>query len=283
MAVRVPRQVVVHHQIGDLEVDALTRRVSGHQDLNRRVDPEAVLDVPPIMALHAAVDRDDRFGTSQLGGDPVSDVGQGVLVLGEHDELAGSIPGPELVGTQQVAQLGPLGVGSRRPHLVCQTDELAQLDQLCFQLLRRRRSSGRVDHRVFEGFEFLVVVVVEVKVLEIGDLHAFREIDDRHRPAARRQPSHILCLFREPLQTAAQRVIDRRGRRGETALQTREREADDEASSLVALLLHLRGAVHAGADVGGHRLVQLRLSRRKLEVQRVGEPLGEDPLAFERA
>jgi hypothetical protein len=67
--VGVPRQVVVDHQVGDLEVDALAGGVGGDEHLHGRVDPEPVLDVAAVVALDAAVDRDDRFGPSELGGD----------------------------------------------------------------------------------------------------------------------------------------------------------------------------------------------------------------------
>ena len=55
--VRVPRQVVVDHQVGDLQVDALAGGVGGDEDLHGRVDAEPVLDLSPVVALDAAVDR----------------------------------------------------------------------------------------------------------------------------------------------------------------------------------------------------------------------------------
>ena len=55
-AVGVPRQVVVDHQVGALEVDALARGVGGEQHLHLRVVRERLLRLHPLLAAHAAVD-----------------------------------------------------------------------------------------------------------------------------------------------------------------------------------------------------------------------------------
>ena len=91
--VRVPRQVVVDHQVGDLQVDALAGGVGGDEHLDGRVDAEPVLDLAAVVTLDATVDRDDRFGSTEFGGDPLGDVGERVFVLGEHDQLARALTG----------------------------------------------------------------------------------------------------------------------------------------------------------------------------------------------
>ena len=58
-AVGIPRQVVVHHQVGALEVDALARGVRGQQHLHLGVVLERLLRLQPLLAPHAAVDHDD--------------------------------------------------------------------------------------------------------------------------------------------------------------------------------------------------------------------------------
>src|SRR5690606_2558740 len=50
------------------------------------------------------VDCDHRFGAAQLRCDPLGDVDERVLVLREHDQLARSLTGAELVRPQQVAE-----------------------------------------------------------------------------------------------------------------------------------------------------------------------------------
>ena len=55
--VRVPGQVVVDHQVGALEVDALAGGVGGEQHLHVGVVPERLLRLQPLLAAHAAVDR----------------------------------------------------------------------------------------------------------------------------------------------------------------------------------------------------------------------------------
>ena len=67
--VRVPRQVVIDHQMRALQVDAFACRVGGQQDLNFRVVPERFLRLHPLLAAHAAMDRDDRFRAPEQGRD----------------------------------------------------------------------------------------------------------------------------------------------------------------------------------------------------------------------
>ncbi len=56
--VRVPGQVVVHHQMGALQVDALAGGVRGEQHLNLRVAEEALLRLASLLAAHGAVNQD---------------------------------------------------------------------------------------------------------------------------------------------------------------------------------------------------------------------------------
>ena len=57
--VRVPRQVVVHHQMGALKVNAFARGVGGEQDLHLGIVPEGLLRLQALLAAHAAMDDDD--------------------------------------------------------------------------------------------------------------------------------------------------------------------------------------------------------------------------------
>jgi hypothetical protein len=55
-AIRVPGQIVVHHQVGALQVDPFARRVGRQQDFYIGVVPESLLRIHPVFPTHAAVD-----------------------------------------------------------------------------------------------------------------------------------------------------------------------------------------------------------------------------------
>ena len=60
-AVRIPRQVVVHHQMRALEVDALAGGIGRQQYLHLGVVPERLLRLHPLLAAHSAVNHDHRL------------------------------------------------------------------------------------------------------------------------------------------------------------------------------------------------------------------------------
>jgi hypothetical protein len=68
-AVRVPRQVVVHHQVGALQVHAFAGGVGGDQDTHVGVGTEQRLDAAALVAVRAAVDGDDGVGVAEDAGD----------------------------------------------------------------------------------------------------------------------------------------------------------------------------------------------------------------------
>src|SRR5439155_14948490 len=77
-AVRVPRQVVVHHQVRALEVDALARRIRRQKHLDLRVVPERLLRLHPLLAAHTAMNDDDGLLAAEERGAPALARGQGV-------------------------------------------------------------------------------------------------------------------------------------------------------------------------------------------------------------
>ena len=87
-AVRVPRQVVVDHEVSALKVDALAGGVGRDEDQDVLVLDERFLDLAPLLARHAAVDRDDRVLAAQQRAQLADQVVQGVAVLAEDDQLA---------------------------------------------------------------------------------------------------------------------------------------------------------------------------------------------------
>ena len=58
-AIRIPRQVVVHHQVGVLEIDAFTGGIGGDQNAYLRVGTKDRLNAAALVAMGSAVDGDD--------------------------------------------------------------------------------------------------------------------------------------------------------------------------------------------------------------------------------
>ena len=85
--VRVPRQVVIHHQVRALKVDAFASRVGRQQHLDFGIVPEGFLRLHPLLAAHAAMDDDDGLAAAEQRRDAPLQVVERVAVLGEDDEL----------------------------------------------------------------------------------------------------------------------------------------------------------------------------------------------------
>ena len=86
--IRIPGQVVVHHQVGVLEVDAFAGGIRGHEDSHVGVRTEQRLEAAAFVAVRAAMNRDDGVGVAEHARDPLMQVVQRVAVFGEDDELA---------------------------------------------------------------------------------------------------------------------------------------------------------------------------------------------------
>ncbi|GBD26511.1 hypothetical protein HRbin30_01843 [bacterium HR30] len=86
-AVRVPRKIVIDHEVRPLEVDALAGGVGGYQDLDFGVVEKSFLGLLALFPAHAPVDRDHRPGPAEQGGDALHDVVQRVPVLGKNHEF----------------------------------------------------------------------------------------------------------------------------------------------------------------------------------------------------
>lgn len=61
-AVRVSGQVVIHHQVSTLQVDALSSDVGRQEHLHLRGVPERLLYSQPLLAPDTAVNDHDRLG-----------------------------------------------------------------------------------------------------------------------------------------------------------------------------------------------------------------------------
>ena len=92
-AIGIPRQVVVHHQVGALKVDALPRSVRGEQHLDIGVVKERLLSLPPLLSAHSALNGDKGAGLSQQGANAPLQIGERVAVFREdHELLVGGRP-----------------------------------------------------------------------------------------------------------------------------------------------------------------------------------------------
>jgi hypothetical protein len=58
--VRVPGKIVVHHQVGALEIDALPRSVGRQQNLDLGIVPEGFLRIEAFFPAHAAMNDDEQ-------------------------------------------------------------------------------------------------------------------------------------------------------------------------------------------------------------------------------
>src|SRR5579884_2665858 len=102
--VGVPGQVVIHHEVSALQIDALARSVGGDQDLDFLVVPEGFLSLAPVFTADAAVDDDHGLRPTEQGANALGEVIQRVAVLRENHQLAAMPLGVEHLG---VAWLNP--------------------------------------------------------------------------------------------------------------------------------------------------------------------------------
>ncbi len=100
-AVGVPGDVVVHHQVAELEVDALPGCLGGDHDL--RVLAKGALLLDALGELHAAVDH----GDVEVLGEVLNEVVERVAVLGEDQQLLAAIV-LEALRVDDLEQLGEL-------------------------------------------------------------------------------------------------------------------------------------------------------------------------------
>ena len=196
-AVRIPGQVVVHHQVRPLQVDSFAGGVGGQQDADFRVLDETLLRFAPDFARQAAVDDRDGFRPSDPGADAPFQVFQRRPVFGEqHQFLArrsrrrrdrsGAVrragfggaavrdPGEDLA-LEDAAELEPFGVVAAAAHFGGNPLQPAQRFDLGFQLGDRLRGGRLVEDFAFRFLPFVVGQVVEfVQVLRVEEARSPR-------------------------------------------------------------------------------------------------------------
>lgn len=138
-AVRVPRQVVVDHQVRPLQVDALAGGIGGNEHEHALVLSERLLGSATFLAWHLAVDGHDCFGPTEQATQLVDQIVQRVAMLREDDELSAPPMAVEhLSGVlQEVGELLPFAVGTRPAHLIRQLLQLDQAGDLPLELRNR--------------------------------------------------------------------------------------------------------------------------------------------------
>src|ERR1039458_189375 len=87
-AIRVPRQIVVDHEIRSLEVHALSGRVGCHQYTHLRIGTEKRLQAPALVPMRAAMDGHNGVAVAEDAGDPAMQVIQRIAMFGENDDLS---------------------------------------------------------------------------------------------------------------------------------------------------------------------------------------------------
>ena len=155
---RVPGQVVVDHQVAELKVDPLARRLGRHAYLAAR--PEILLGLPALARVHPAVDLAGRV-TPRF--DVLPQMVQRIPVLGEDQELAPPVfQFIELRSLQAVAQCDQLGVAPAFANAPRTRNQIAQLGDLRPELIQFRRGRRLVDEAVAVCFIEIVLVLLGV-------------------------------------------------------------------------------------------------------------------------
>ena len=151
--VGVPRDVVVDHQVAELEVDALAGGLGGDHDL--RSLAEVLLRCDSLPKLQATVDDCDVEVAAEL----LDEVVEGVLVLGEDQQLLRLIVSEPFLG-DDVEQLVQLAFGSGRFGVL-------GLDEQRSKCLDSASSSATVVRQPL--LECLLLEFPQLVLVQVGD------------------------------------------------------------------------------------------------------------------
>ena len=193
--VRVPGQVVIHHQVGALQVDAFAGRIGGYQHLYLGVTAKGVLGVVAFFTFHAAVDQHHCFRPALKGGDALLQIRQGVPVFCEDHQLLAwrglglrDIPGavrqfrfadtiPDAGGSenllQQATQLLPLGIDTAVAHPGGQRFQLFECIELRFQFGYGTCRGCLVQQPFFGILNFVPRRILQVFQVLLAQLHCW--------------------------------------------------------------------------------------------------------------
>ena len=163
-AVGIPREVVVDHEVGGLEVETLTGGIGRDEHTAYGVLGEFLCDPATFGAADATVHGLDGFRAAEEIADLLHEIVEGVAVLGEDDELARAGGRVEDVVLEDRAELGPLDVLSGSADSGGEGAQVLELVDLQAQLLDGAGTGGRVDDLLLEFLEILAAPLVLVEV-----------------------------------------------------------------------------------------------------------------------
>ena len=167
--VRIPRQIVVDHQMGALEVDAFAGRVVRHHRHNARIMHERFDGLAPVLPSDPAVDHDHRLGPAEASPDLPGKVLQRVAGFGEDDELAPIAAGIGHQGMiEDARELEPFCVRAIAPQLPRPDFEALQRAELGFELGDGLRRRGVVQHSRLGSLDVLLGRIFKIVEVDVG-------------------------------------------------------------------------------------------------------------------
>ena len=170
-SVGVPREVVVDHQVGPLQVHALPSGVVGQEHHHLRVVHERMNDLAALVSRHPAMDLHHRLWPPEPIADLDRQVGEGVLELGEQHQLAAAAIGfAHLLVIQDPIEFAPLGIAALIHHLLAQPLQALEGFDLERQLFKGLGCGGVIGECLLCGFHLDGgVLLVELSDVVVAD------------------------------------------------------------------------------------------------------------------
>ena len=193
------------------------------------------------------------------------------------------LPGPAVPScsredlAEQARELAPLGVRASTAYTERETLERLQGLELRLQLHDGAGGGRLVEDARLGVLDLLFRSVVEIRDVVRVELRS-RERDDGRGLAAPLEHIELAQAALQPLTPPPQRLVDRLGRRGEPALQDRQRETDRARPLGVGKRL---GAVELLAHVVGDGCIEVGFLVGEPVRHGVGDPLRKQRLAVE--
>ena len=175
-AIGVPGQIIVDHEVGTLQVKPLASGVGSKQHEGARVVRELFADSLAKMPRRTPMNGDNSIGATQLGADFILQVGEGIAVFGEDNDLAVfPIRAGQHLAFQDFAQLHPLPILVLVAHPPGRRNEPIQHGDFVRELhlvLGRGRTIHNLVDLMFQlrpiGFRHSTVVVIRGVVLSLA-------------------------------------------------------------------------------------------------------------------
>ena len=274
--IRIPGKIVVHHQVRALKVDSFACGIGRDENLRFRIELECLLSIEAVFTAHATMNHDNSIGATKQAAYLVLKVGEGIAVLCEDDELltgrrfdavrsssassAGSLEFDVSRGcrrenlVQEIGQLAPFAILSAPADFGGPCFQPAEGRNLRFQFFNSSRGCRLVEELLLSYFDLRVGCIFQI-------LHVIwiKNGTSKARRIPHASALQYLKLSQAALEAVApstQRLIDRLWRRGESALQDREREPDGASLFFVCEGL---GAVKLVSNVIRDLFVKLSL------------------------